>query len=125
MSLLCSTCSTRPRKNCKKSTKNSKFQKNIQKKPKNPSKNFFSIFPEWHYFNFAISISVFVAIKIHLLKRHFRRYLYFIFIQKTVSMMYPLPSESFHWRLNFQNDDLSELTFNDVILILKIRMPHF
>ena len=39
--------------------------------------------------------------------------------------MYPLPSESFHWRLNFQNDDLSELTFNDIILILKIRMPNF
>jgi len=43
MSLLCSTCSTRPRKNCKKSTKNSKFQKNIQKNRKNPSKNFFPL----------------------------------------------------------------------------------
>ena len=52
-------------------------------------------------------------------------YTLFLYIQKTVSMMYPLPSESFHWRLNFQNDDLSELTFNDIILIVKIRMPNF
>jgi len=40
----------------------------------------------------------------HLLKRYLRRYLYFLY-SKTVSMMYPLPSESFHWLSTFQADD--------------------
>lgn len=40
MPLLCSACSTRPRK---KIAKNSKFHKKIFKKPKNPSKNFLTI----------------------------------------------------------------------------------
>jgi len=57
---------------------------------------------------------------------HISRYTYHLFLySKTVSMMYPLPSESFHWFLNFQGDDWSELTFNDAILILKIQRPLF
>ena len=126
MSLLCSTCSARPRKNCKKSTKNSKFQKKYSKKPKNPSKNFFSIFPKWHYFNFAISILVFVAIKMHLLKWYLRRYLYFIFIQKLFQWCIPCRQRVFiGYRLFKLMIDQSELTFNDFILHLKSQKPPF
>jgi len=127
MSLLCSTCSTRPRKNCKKSTKNSKFQKKIFKKTKKSFKKlFFSIFPKWHYFNFAISILVFVAIKMHLLKRYLRRYLYFIFIQKLFQWCIPCRQRVFiGYRLFKLMIDQSELTFNDAILHLKSRKPPF
>ena len=116
MSLLCSTCSTRPRKNCKKSTKNSKFQKKYSKKPKNPSKNFFSIFPKWHYFNFAISILVFVAIKMHLLKRYLCRYLYFIFIQKNCFNDVSLAVREFSLAIDFSSWWLTNQNWLSMIL---------
>jgi len=115
-----------PAKIAKNLQKIQSFKKIFKKKPKNPSKNFFSIFPKWHYFNFAISILVFVAIKMHLLKRHLRRYLYFIFIQKLFQWCIPCRQRVFiGYRLFKLMIDQSELTFNDAILDLKNRKPPF
>lgn len=100
--------------------------KKIFKKTKKSFKKLFSIFPKWHYFNFAISILVFVAIKMHLLKRYLRRYLYFIFIQKLFQWCIPCRQRVFiGYRLFKLMIDQSELTFNDAILHLKSRKPPF
>ena len=108
MSLLCSTCSTHPRKNCKKSTKKFKVSKKYSKKPKNPSKNFYPL--DWvptklmalfqfRNFNFGICGDKDAFIK------EVSSSPPILFYSKTVSMMYPLPSESFHWLSTFQADD--------------------
>jgi len=100
MSLLCSTCSTHPRKNCKKSTKNSKFQKKYSKNQKILQKTFspldwvptklMALF-QFRNFNFGICSEKDAFIKVASSSLPI-----LIFYSKTVSMMYPLPSESFH-----------------------------
>lgn len=116
-----------PAKIAKNLQKIQSFKKIFKKKnQKILQKTFFSIFPKWHYFNFAISILVFVAIKMHLLKRHLRRYLYFIFIQKLFQWCIPCRQRVFiGYRLFKLMIDQSELTFNDAILDLKNRKPLF
>ena len=115
-----------PPQKLQKIYKKFKVSKKIFKKTKKSFKKLFSIFPKWHYFNFAISILVFVAIKMHLLKWYLRRYLYFIFIQKLFQWCIPCRQRVFiGYRLFKLMIDQSELTFNDFILHLKSQKPPF
>lgn len=111
----CSTCSTlRPRRKnlLKKPTKNSKFQKNIQKNQKILQKTFIFLPLDWVptrlmalFKKSQFQLLVFVTIKMHFkFKRHLCRYLYFFLFENCFNDV-SLAREHFHWLSTFQADD--------------------
>jgi hypothetical protein len=97
-----------PPQKLQKIYKKFKVSKKHSKKPKNPSKNFYPL--DWvptklmalfqfRNFNFGICGDKDACIK------EVSSSPPILFYSKTVSMMYPLPSESFHWLSTFQADD--------------------
>jgi len=97
-----------PPQKLQKIYKKFKVSKKYSKKPKNPSKNFYPL--DWvptklmalfqfRNFNFGICGDKDAFIK------EVSSSPPILFYSKTVSMMYPFPSESFHWLSTFQADD--------------------
>lgn len=101
------------KKSCKKKpTKNSKFQKNIQKNQKILQKTFIFLPLDWVptrlmalFKKSQFQLLVFVTIKMHFkFKRHLCRYLYFFLFENCFNDV-SLAREHFHWLSTFQADD--------------------
>jgi len=94
-----------PPQKLQKIYKKFKVSKKYSKKPKNPSKNFFFHFSKMALFQFRNFNFGICSDKDAFIKEVSSSLPILYFYSKTVSMMYPLPSESFHWLSTFQADD--------------------